>query len=60
MLETQGMNESFHSNQSHGSHVTSLELENRLLKNEMQSLNEEMTAVIKRAKDSQEGSFRWT
>ena len=37
------------------SQLSALELENRLLKNEVQSLNEEMNAVIKRAKDSQEG-----
>ena len=39
------------------SQLSALELENRLLKNEVQSLNEEMNAVIKRAKDSQEGEL---
>lgn len=35
------------------SRVSSLELENRLLRNEIASLNQEMASVIKRAKDSQ-------
>ncbi|KAL3873305.1 hypothetical protein ACJMK2_036441 [Sinanodonta woodiana] len=50
---------SVHSNQDLESHsevqhnVSSLELENRLLKNEVASLNQEMASVIQRAKDSQ-------
>ena len=35
--------------------VSALELENRLLKNEISSLNQEMASVIQRAKDSQAG-----
>ena len=35
--------------------VSALELENRLLKNEIASLNQEMASVIQRAKDSQAG-----
>lgn len=37
--------------------VSSLELENRLLRSEIASLNVEMAAVIKRAKDSQDGEI---
>ena len=36
---------------------SSLELENQLLKNEISSLNQEMTSVIRRAKESQDGEF---
>ena len=36
---------------------SSLELENRLLKNEVTSLNQEMASVIERAKNSQEGGY---
>ena len=35
--------------------LSSLELENRLLKNEVASLNQEMTSVIQRAKTAQDG-----
>ena len=35
----------------------SLELENQLLKNEITSLNHEMTSVIARARESQDGRF---
>ena len=35
--------------------LSSLELENKLLKNEVASLNQEMTSVIKRAKDAHQG-----
>ena len=47
-----------HSNQGDGGvqqHLSSLELENQLLKNEVASLNQEMTSIIQRAKDSQKG-----
>ena len=37
------------------SQLSALELENRLLKNEVTSLNDEMNAVIKRARDAHEG-----
>jgi len=49
----------YHSNQEDGGtqqqHVSSLELENRLLKNEVASLNQEMTTVIQRTKTATEG-----
>ena len=35
--------------------ISELELENKLLKNEVESLNDEMTSVLRRAKDAQEG-----
>ena len=38
-----------------GDTLSALELENRLLKNEIFSLNQEMASVIQRAKDSQTG-----
>lgn len=38
-------------------HLSSLELENRLLRNEIASLNQEMASVIQRAKDSQTGRY---
>ena len=38
--------------------MSSLELENRLLKNEVASLNQEMTSVIHRAKSAQDGKYR--
>ena len=37
--------------------LSSLELENRLLKNEVASLNQEMSSLINRAKDSQDGKL---
>lgn len=44
-----------HDENTHQQHLSSLELENRLLKNEVASLNQEMSSVIQRAKSSQEG-----
>lgn len=38
------------------SQLSSLELENRLLRNEIASLNQEMASLIQRAKDSQTGN----
>jgi hypothetical protein len=35
--------------------LSSLELENKLLRSEVASLNQEMASVIQRAKDAQEG-----
>ncbi|KAJ8308640.1 hypothetical protein KUTeg_013514 [Tegillarca granosa] len=60
LLEQSSTN-SVHSNQDNDTHTTgetqqklsSLELENKLLKNEVASLNQEMASVIQRAKDSQ-------
>lgn len=40
------------------SQLSALELENRLLKNEVQSLNGEMNSVIRRAKDAQDGRLQ--
>ena len=37
--------------------LSSLELENRLLKNEVASLNQEMTSIIHRAKSAQDGKY---
>lgn len=62
LLEQSSTN-SVHSNQDNDTHTTgetqqklsSLELENKLLKNEVASLNQEMASVIQRAKDSQSG-----
>ena len=49
----------YHSNQEDSqppsSQVSALELENKLLKNEVASLNDEMRSVIQRAKDAQTG-----
>ena len=53
----------YHSNQEDGGasvqqqQLSSLELENQLLKNEVVSLNQEMSSIIQRAKDSQDGTF---
>lgn len=41
--------------ESSDTRLSSLELENRLLRNEIASLNQEMASVIQRAKDSQTG-----
>lgn len=55
----QSPSNSVHSNQDHDSHVevqqnlSSLELENKLLKNEVQSLNQEMSSVMNRAKEAE-------
>ena len=49
----------YHSNQEDGSNqqqISALELEHRLLKNEVASLSQEMTTVIQRTKTSQEGT----
>ena len=49
----------YHSNPDDSSgtqqQLSSLELENRLLKNEVASLNQEMTSIIQRAKTAQDG-----
>ena len=42
-------------NESGDTRISALELENRLLKNEVSSLNQEMTTVIQRAKTAQTG-----
>jgi len=51
--------DSVHSNQELESrdvmNTSSLDLENRLLKNEVASLNEEMSSLVQRAKDSEKG-----
>ena len=53
---------SIHSNQELDSHdnqmsTSSMDLENRLLKNEIASLNQEMTSLVQRAKDSETGTL---
>jgi hypothetical protein len=53
-----GSDHSAHETEAHDdgdARVSSLELENRLLKNEVDSLNQEMAAVIQRAKNAQTG-----
>ena len=51
----------YHSHDDDNKQATSsLELENRLLKNEVTSLNQEMASVIERAKNSQEGVWLFT
>lgn len=55
----QSPSNSVHSNQDQESHdgaqqnLSSLELENKLLKNEVQSLNQEMSSVVNRAKEAE-------
>lgn len=62
MLE-QSPSNSVHSNQETEPHselqqkVSSLELENKLLKNEVASLNQEMATVLQRSKDAQNGKW---
>jgi hypothetical protein len=62
MLE-QSPSNSVHSNQETEPHgeleqkVSSLELENKLLKNEVASLNQEMATVLQRSKDAQNGLY---
>ena len=57
--ETNGSSSGYHSNhESDEGFVNSLELENRLLKNEIASLNEEMSTVIQRSRAAQEGTFQ--
>ena len=63
MLE-QSPSNSVHSNQEVEPHrefeqkVSSLELENKLLKNEVASLNQEMATVLQRSKDAQSGKHQ--
>lgn len=57
----QSPSNSVHSNQDHEAppdthNLSSLELENKLLKNEVQSLNQEMSSIMNRAKESETGS----
>ena len=51
----------YHSNQEDGGvqqqQLSALELENGLLKNEVASLNQEMTTVIQRTKTAAEGKY---
>lgn len=62
MLE-QSPSNSVHSNQEVEPHgeleqkVSSLELENKLLKNEVASLNQEMATVLQRSKDAKNGLY---
>ena len=61
-MQDQSPSNSVHSNQELESHhdtpmsASSMELENRLLKNEIASLNQEMTSLVQRAKDSETGT----
>ena len=41
-----------------GDHVSNLELENKLLRKEVASLNEEMVAVVQRAKEADKSKLR--
>lgn len=56
LLGNTGSSSGYHSNSEDNNQqqqqLSSLELENKLLKNEVSSLNQEMTSVIKRAKDA--------
>lgn len=57
----QSPSNSVHSSQDHESNgetqtLSSLELENKLLKNEVQSLNQEMSSVVNRAKEAEMGN----
>ena len=57
-LITQETSSDYHSNPDDNGtqqQLSSLELENRLLKNEVASLNQEMQSIIQRAKSSQDG-----
>ncbi len=58
---TQDSSSGYHSNPDETNdtqqHLSSLELENRLLKNEVASLNQEMSSVIQRVKLAQDGEF---
>ena len=62
----QSPSNSVHSNQDQESHdgaqqnLSSLELENKLLKNEVQSLNQEMSSVVNRAKEAETGKLVFT
>ena len=57
--ETNGSSSGYHStHDSDEGVVSSLELENRLLKNEIASLNQEMSTVIQRSRTAQEGNVR--
>lgn len=39
--------------------LSNLRLENQLLRNEVQSLNQEMASLIQRSKETQEGTVVW-
>lgn len=39
--------------------LSNLRLENQLLRNEVQSLNQEMASLIQRSKETQEGTVAW-
>ena len=59
---TQDSSSGYHSNpdevnDTQQQQLSSLELENRLLKNEVASLNQEMASVIQRAKSAQDGKI---
>ena len=59
-MQDQSPSNSVHSNpeiESHDSQMTtsSLDLENRLLKSEIASLNQEMTTLVQRAKEAETG-----
>lgn len=61
-MQDQSPSNSVHSNQDIESRdnpmtTSSLDLENRLLKNEIASLNQEMTSLVQRAKDSETGKL---
>lgn len=46
-----------HQEAPHAADLKSLELENGLLKNEVQSLNNELTSLIQRARNAEQGYF---
>lgn len=63
MMDQSPSTSSVHSNQEIEStgdsqqKLSSLELENKLLKNEIASLNQEMSSVIQRSKTAKQGTF---
>lgn len=53
-------NPSLSANDDFKSHeLSNLRLENQLLRNEVQSLNQEMASLIQRSKETQEGTMFW-
>lgn len=53
-------NPSLSANDDSKSHeLSNLRLENQLLRNEVQSLNQEMASLIQRSKETQEGTVVW-
>lgn len=53
-------NPSLSANDDFKSHeLSNLRLENQLLRNEVQSLNQEMASLIQRSKETQEGTVVW-